>query len=222
MKVYEELNQRRYPTIDMEQTGKNIALLLDASDMTPDMLGQCLCFESGRAVYKWINGETLPTLDHFLSLSWLFRVPLEKLIFVKGISRPLAWSDFIPVQYTPALASSVKARFRSAAANLRVDSLRARLSEKNISLKTLSSYLGFTTSRSISRWMSRSVKPTLDNLVAVCSLLNTPMDELVSLDLPDRDEADTLKDREPPEVLCAECTDNFVYSADSNSSLEHV
>lgn len=205
-----------FPVIDLQETGRNISLLLSTSRMTPEALGKHLGFESGRAVYKWMHGETLPTLDHLTHISRLFRVPMHKLIHVKGTSVPLSRADFVPAADLNTPQDNATKSFE-AEVNLKGHDLRARLNEKNISLQTLSELLGFTTSRSISRWLAGSAKPTLDNLIAVCTLLDTTLDELVSFDQP--------RDREEPKSrdassICTDCTANFVYSADSNSSLE--
>ena len=207
-----------YPVIDLQKTGRNISLLLSASRMTPEALGKRLGFESGRAVYKWIHGETLPTLDHLSSISRLFRVPMHKLIHIKGSSAPLTDADFVFAASLPVLSGSMDAA-PEAEVNLKGSDLRAMLTEKSISLQSLSEFLGFTTSRSISRWLAGSAKPTLDNLIAVCTLLDTPLDDLVSFDLPAR--SGEVKSKDAP-AFCAECTDNFVYSADSNSSQEEL
>lgn len=69
-----------YPVPDLPQTGARIAQLLRERGLTPRMVQAWLGLESPRAVYKWLNGRCLPTVDHLLALSRLMEVPMEALL----------------------------------------------------------------------------------------------------------------------------------------------
>ena len=69
-----------YPVPDLPQTGARIAQLLRERGLTPRMVQAWLGLESPRAIYKWLNGRCLPTVDHLLALSRLMEVPMEALL----------------------------------------------------------------------------------------------------------------------------------------------
>lgn len=69
-----------YPVPDLPQTGAKLARMLRERGLTPRMVQARLGLESPRAVYKWLNGRCLPTVDHLLALSRLMEVPMEALL----------------------------------------------------------------------------------------------------------------------------------------------
>ena len=67
-------------SIDMCGTGNQIALLRDQIGLTNQDIADYLGFTSRNTVYRWLHGETLPTVDHFVMLSELFHVSVDDLI----------------------------------------------------------------------------------------------------------------------------------------------
>lgn len=68
------------PMIDMEQTGKRIIELRKSASMTVKNLQDIFGFATPNAIYKWQNGETMPTIDNLVILSAIFGVPLDEIV----------------------------------------------------------------------------------------------------------------------------------------------
>ena len=72
--------RRAFPAIDPVATGKNIVRLRKARGMTVKDLQQWFGFEEPRAIYKWQQGQTLPSVDNLIALSALLDVPVEDIL----------------------------------------------------------------------------------------------------------------------------------------------
>ena len=72
--------RRVFPVIDPVATGKNIVQLRQARGMTVKDLQQWFGFEEPRAIYKWQQGQTLPSVDNLIALSALLEVPMEDIL----------------------------------------------------------------------------------------------------------------------------------------------
>ena len=76
----ESMYRRVFPVIDPVATGKNIVRLRQARGMTVKDLQQWFGFEEPRAIYKWQQGQTLPSVDNLIALSALLEVPVEDIL----------------------------------------------------------------------------------------------------------------------------------------------
>ena len=56
-------------SVDMVATGNNIAVLRDAAGLTNSDIANTLGLTTRNAVYKWLNGLSMPSLDNLLALS---------------------------------------------------------------------------------------------------------------------------------------------------------
>ena len=72
------------PTIDMTATGKNITRMMKAAGITLKDLREIFGFATPQAIYKWISGKSLPSLDNFLILSRLLHASIEDILVVDG------------------------------------------------------------------------------------------------------------------------------------------
>ena len=72
--------RRAFPVIDPVATGKNIVRLRKTRGMTVKDLQQWFGFEEPRAIYKWQQGQTLPSVDNLIALSALLDVPVEDIL----------------------------------------------------------------------------------------------------------------------------------------------
>ena len=70
------------PPIDMNATGKNILRLRINAGLTVKQLVDIFGVITPQAVYKWQNGEALPTLDNLVVLSKVFGVPMDEIVVV--------------------------------------------------------------------------------------------------------------------------------------------
>ena len=77
---------KQFPVIDPVATGENIVRLRKLRGLTVRDLQRWFGFEEPRAIYKWQQGRSLPSLDNLYALGVLLEVPMEE-ILVPG--RPL-------------------------------------------------------------------------------------------------------------------------------------
>ncbi len=66
--------------ISKEKTGKRIRKLLTMHGITVRDLQEALGLESQQAIYKWMNGRALPSVDNLAALSGLLRTPMDEII----------------------------------------------------------------------------------------------------------------------------------------------
>ena len=69
-----------YPVIDPVATGERINTLRRDCGYSVAYLRDYLGFSTTNAVYKWLRGDCLPTLDNMLALSTLFGRPINDMI----------------------------------------------------------------------------------------------------------------------------------------------
>ena len=75
-----------FPVIDLAATGNNIRRLRIERGLTVRDIQSYFGFEEPRAVYKWQNGESLPTVDNLYALGNLLGVPMDQILVpVKNI-----------------------------------------------------------------------------------------------------------------------------------------
>lgn len=72
--------ERQFPTIDKVKTGIQIRYLMDSRDLTVTDVQKYMGLSTPQAVYHWLNGRSLPTLDNIYALSELFRVPIDEIV----------------------------------------------------------------------------------------------------------------------------------------------
>lgn len=69
-----------FPVIDLVATGNNIRRLRVERGLSVKDLQRFFGFEEPRAVYKWQEGSTLPSVDNLYALGILFGVPMESIL----------------------------------------------------------------------------------------------------------------------------------------------
>ena len=84
-----------YSSIQQEATGNRIKKLLKQKGYSVKDIQSVMGFENPQAVYKWISGKSLPTLDNLLILSKVLHTSMEDILVVDGdisafrVNRPL-------------------------------------------------------------------------------------------------------------------------------------
>ncbi|MEE3312617.1 MAG: helix-turn-helix transcriptional regulator [Treponema sp.] len=73
------------PVPDLRATGEKIKLLMDAGGISVRDLQSFFGFEHPQAVYAWLNGRNLPTVDNLLVLSELFDVTIDEIVRKKFV-----------------------------------------------------------------------------------------------------------------------------------------
>ena len=73
-----------YLSIQPQATGKRIKGLLNERGYSVKDVQNALGFENPQAVYKWLSGKSLPSLDNFVILSKLLNTRMEDILVIDG------------------------------------------------------------------------------------------------------------------------------------------
>ena len=73
-----------YLSIQQKETGNQIKKLLMENGYTVKDVQIACGFENPQAIYKWISGRSLPSLDNFVILSRLLHTSIEDILVVDG------------------------------------------------------------------------------------------------------------------------------------------
>ena len=73
-----------YLSIRQKETGNNIRKLLSENGYTVKDVQNAMGFENPQAVYKWISGKSLPSLDNIVILSRLIHTSIEDILVIDG------------------------------------------------------------------------------------------------------------------------------------------
>lgn len=71
------------PTIDIVATGQNINALRIKADMSVKDMQEVFGFTTSQAIYKWIHGTNLPTIDNMVILATMFNVTVDEIIITE-------------------------------------------------------------------------------------------------------------------------------------------
>ena len=66
--------------IDMKSTGSNIAMLRKENNLSVRDIQEAMGFNTPQAVYKWMRGEAMPSVDNLVVLSELFNTTIDEII----------------------------------------------------------------------------------------------------------------------------------------------
>ena len=75
-----------FPEIDKGKTGERIRFLMELRGLTVKDVCNALSLGCVQAVYKWMDGVNLPSLDNIYCLSILFQVPIDAMVCGKRTS----------------------------------------------------------------------------------------------------------------------------------------
>ena len=73
-----------YITIRQKETGSRIKWLLTENGYTVKDVQSAMGFENPQAVYKWMSGKSLPSIDNFIILSRLLHTSIEDILVLDG------------------------------------------------------------------------------------------------------------------------------------------
>ena len=71
-----------FPKVDMVLTGEKITELRRKNNMTVTDLQKLFGFNTPQAIYKWMRGETMPTVDNLVILADAFHVSISDIVIV--------------------------------------------------------------------------------------------------------------------------------------------
>ncbi len=69
-----------YYGVNMLATGANIRQLRRKKGLSVRDIQEAMGFDSPSAVYKWEWGKALPSIEHLMTLSWLFDMRMEDIL----------------------------------------------------------------------------------------------------------------------------------------------
>ena len=86
-----------FPVIDLTATGNNIKKLRVERGLSVRDLQEYFGFEEPRAIYKWQNGQCLPSVDNLYALGHILEVPVDEIL----IPTPLKLQKYLEQQAEP-------------------------------------------------------------------------------------------------------------------------
>ena len=76
----------KVPVIDLAATGQNIKNLRVAAGISVRDLQAILGFTNPQAIYKWQNGDCMPSIDNLVILAAVLGVTVDQILVVEGDS----------------------------------------------------------------------------------------------------------------------------------------
>ena len=73
-----------YVSIQQRETGKQIKKMLMQHGYTVKDVQRVMGFENPQAIYKWISGKSLPSIDNMVILSRLLHTSMEDILVIDG------------------------------------------------------------------------------------------------------------------------------------------
>ena len=74
----------KVPVIDLRATGQNIKNLRVAAGISVRDLQAVLGFTNPQAIYKWQNGDCMPSIDNLVILAAVLGFTVNQILVVKG------------------------------------------------------------------------------------------------------------------------------------------
>lgn len=72
--------KKAFRIIDMQATGQHICQIMEEQGTSVRKLQAFFGFDSPNAIYKWIHGESLPSLDNLYALAGYFRMTVDEIL----------------------------------------------------------------------------------------------------------------------------------------------
>ena len=69
--------------IDMKKTGQRIAQAMKEQGVTVLQIQNVFGFEAPNAIYRWLRGSALPTIDHLVILAHTLEVRVDDLLVIR-------------------------------------------------------------------------------------------------------------------------------------------
>ena len=74
------------PFVDPVATGQNIDRLRNAAGLSVKDMQMIFGFATPQAIYKWIHGTSMPTIDNLVILAAVLGVTLDEIVVVETVS----------------------------------------------------------------------------------------------------------------------------------------
>ena len=74
------------PFVDTVATGQNIDRLRNAAGLSVKDMQMIFGFATPQAIYKWIHGTSMPTIDNLVILAAVLGVTMDEIVVVETVS----------------------------------------------------------------------------------------------------------------------------------------
>ena len=78
-------------SISLQETGKRIRDLMVASGYTVKDIQIACSFMNPQAIYRWMRGEALPSVENLVILSRVLKTDVESLLVIKEQEADACW-----------------------------------------------------------------------------------------------------------------------------------
>ena len=82
---------RTIPYIDTVATGQNIDSLRISAGMSVRDMQEVFGFSTPQAIYKWIHGTSMPTVDNLVILAAMFEVTIDEIVVIDVYVKTRTW-----------------------------------------------------------------------------------------------------------------------------------
>lgn len=82
---------RNIPYIDTVATGQNIDKLRISAGMSVRDMQEVFGFSTPQAIYKWIHGTSMPTVDNLVILAALLGVTVDDIVVINVYEKTRTW-----------------------------------------------------------------------------------------------------------------------------------
>ncbi len=89
-----KITQPVFITIQQEATGKRMRQLFQQNGYSVRDVQTAMGFENPQAIYKWLSGRSLPSIDNLIVLSVILHASIEE-ILVLGEDFCVFWENFV-------------------------------------------------------------------------------------------------------------------------------
>ena len=76
----------KMPTVNLIRTGENIVNLRNRNNLSVRDLQTAFGFATPQAIYKWQQGQSLPTVDNLVILAMIFNVNIDDILVLDRVS----------------------------------------------------------------------------------------------------------------------------------------
>lgn len=73
--------------VDLKATSENIIRLREERGLTVKDLQEMFGFATPQSIYKWQQGQAMPTVDNLFTLAAIFKVSVEDIVVVDDVGR---------------------------------------------------------------------------------------------------------------------------------------
>lgn len=73
------------PVIDVKATGANIKAIMKMKGFKIADVQERCGFNTPQAIFKWMRGDALPTIDNMIIIADMFGVTIDQIVIIKRI-----------------------------------------------------------------------------------------------------------------------------------------